>query len=296
MMNQKLLHLVGYASSLGGPEPTSGTGPLVLKESSCLNALSTVGVQLEWDGLITDQDSHPSKLDIIAHQCHALGQMVFKIAKKKEFFLVLGGDHSSAIGTWSGAKQALQEGEKLGLIWIDAHMDSHTPQTTLTGNIHGMPLACLLGVGDAVLTNILVPSPVVYPENICLIGIRSFEEAEAALLTRLKVRIFYMDEVNQRGIDAVMQDALSIVTRGTAAFGVSLDIDSIDPMDAPATDVSEPGGIRAIPLCAALSRLANHPNCMGAEIAEFNPHRDIDQKTEKLIPELIKSIVLGSAT
>lgn len=291
--NQRLLHLIGYASSVGGPALTGGNGPIVLKESPYLSQLESHGLSLHWDSMITPGHSHLPKLQIIEQQCHQLANHVLRLTQDKQFFIVLGGDHSSAIGTWSGAKSALKN-NPLGLIWIDAHMDSHTPQTTLTGNVHGMPLACLLGYGNPSLTTILTHSPVLDPANVCLIGVRSFEEAEAALLNRLNVRIFYMDEVKERGMTAVMQEALSIVTKNTGIFGLSLDIDSIDPRDAPATDVSEPNGIRAHSLCDALSILAEHPQFIGAEIVEFDPSRDHDHKTEKLIPELIKSFVIGT--
>lgn len=294
MINQNTLHLIGYASSIAGPNHDSGTGPLILKESPYLADLSAVGLTLQWDGVITPQKDSVSTLAAVRQQCSELATIVSGLSKNKQFFMVLGGDHSSAIGTWSGAKSVLKPEQKMGLIWIDAHMDSHTPQSTLTGNIHGMPLACLLGYGDPLLTDMMVKGPVLLPENICLIGIRSFEDAEAKLLESLNIRIFYMDEVKQRGLPAVMQEALAIVTRDTSVFGLSLDIDSIDPNDAPATDVAEPFGLGGTELCDALCLLAKQPHFIGAEIVEFDPHRDIQNKTERLIAELIKSITLGN--
>jgi arginase len=294
MTQQNSLHFIGYATSIAGPNQESGIGPIVLKESPYISALSKQGLALHWEGIITPpKKEHTTTLEAVKAQCLDLGNKVSSLVKKEQFFMVLGGDHSSAIGTWSGARAQLATNEQMGLIWIDAHMDSHTPHTTLTGNIHGMPLACLLGYGDLSLTTIMGPAPVFLPENICLIGIRSFEEAEARLLEKLNVRIFYMDEINKRGLDAVMQEALSIVTRHTSVWGLSLDIDSIDPKDAPATDVSEPFGIGGADLCQALRLIAKHPNFIGAEIVEFDPHRDIEHKTEKLIADLIQSLTIG---
>jgi len=188
----------------------------------------------------------------------------------------------------------MQQEGSLGFIWIDAHMDSHTPQTTLTGNIHGMPLACLLGFGEQGLINLATPTPKFNPKHICLVGIRSFEPEEEALLKRLNVRIIYMAEVRQRGLADVMAEAIKIATTGTVGYGLSIDIDSIDPADAPGTDVVEPGGLAGEELCQAVQVFAHDKRLIGAEIAEFDPHRDKDQKTEKLIARLVSAITLGN--
>lgn len=290
-MNKKV-YLLGYASSIGGPDPTAGEGPLVLQKSPYVTALKQSGMDLQWHTMISPTQNGHTKLANIIEDNQTLANAVANIASNKQFFMVLGGDHTCAIGTWSGAAYAMQKQGDIGLIWIDAHMDSHTPQTTLTGNYHGMPLACILGHGESALINIMTSAPKIKPEHLCLIGIRSFESEEEKLLQRLNVRIYYMDEINERGLDVVMKEALAIVTKGTVAFGVSLDIDSIDPLDAPATDVSEAGGLRAEALRAALQIPARDPRLIGVEITEFDPHRDIDQKTEKLIPELM-SILSG---
>jgi arginase len=296
MQNKNDIYLLGYASSIGGPDPVAGEGPLFLEKSPYLFALKDRGVNLQWHAMIVPDYSVPNKLDVIFHDNKMLAENIAALTVKNKFFMVLGGDHTCAIGTWSGAAYSLRDQGSLGLIWIDAHMDSHTPETSLTGNYHGMPLACLLGYGDPQLTNIMMKTPKLKPENLCLIGIRSFEKEEELLLQRLNVRIYYMDEVKNRGLDVVLQEALAIVTRDTVGFGISLDIDSIDPIDAPATDVSEPGGLRAKELCTALQRITHDPRLLGVEITEFDPHRDIEQKTEKLIPELIFAMTGPSVT
>ncbi|MCX7126246.1 MAG: arginase [Gammaproteobacteria bacterium] len=156
----------------------------------------------------------------------------------QRFFITLGGDHSAAIGSWSGAANAI-EGD-LGLIWFDAHMDSHTPQTSLTQNIHGMPLAILLGEGEAELTSVLSPKKKLKPENVVLIGIRSYEEGEAQLLKKLGVTIFYMDDIKKIGMHEVIKKTLEIVTKNTVCFGISIDLDGFDPIDAPGVGTSAP--------------------------------------------------------
>jgi len=291
-MKNKNIYLLGYASSIAGPDPTAGAGPLVLQKSSYLDALKESSLDLHWHLMINRIGEYTkSKLETITEDNQLLADSVAELVTDKKFFMVLGGDHTCAIGTWSGASYSMKKAGPIGLIWIDAHMDSHTPESSLTGNYHGMPLACLLGFGEPGLTSILDKAPKIKPEHLCLIGIRSFESAEDALLKSLNVRIYYMDEIENRGLKVIMQEALEIVTKGTAGFGISLDIDSIDPIDAPATDVSEPGGIRAKELCEALPIAARSPHLLGVEITEFDPHRDIEQKTEKLIPKLMTALV-----
>jgi len=287
MLNRKDIYVIGYASSIGGPDPSAGEGPLILQKSPFLFSLKKMGMNLHWHTLIKSEANNNTKLENLTDYNQMLASAVTDLTVNKKFFTVLGGDHTCAIGTWSGASYAIQKQGSLGLIWIDAHMDCHTPDTSPTGNYHGMPLACLLGLGEPALTRIMKVGPKIQPEHLCLIGMRSFESAEEKLLKKLNVKIYYIDEVRKRGLHVIMQEALEIVTKGTAGFGVSLDIDGIDPLDAPATDVSEPGGIRAKELCSALELVALEPRLLGIEITEFDPHRDIDQKTEKLIPELI---------
>lgn len=284
------IQAVGYASDLAAANRGASKGPLVLQKSPFI---SVPKVELQWQKIIFPnlplQDILPSVVELNQE----LAQYTASFVKNNKFFTILGGDHSSAIGTWSGAKQGLGE-NALGLIWIDAHMDSHTPTTTLSGNIHGMPLACLLGLGDPALIHITSPAVKLRPENLCLIGVRSYEQGEAELLKKLNVKVFFMDEVKQRGMNAVMKEALAIVTQRTAGFGISIDIDALEPSEAPGTGVPEPGGILPDELCQSLKWLSVYQKqFIGAEIAEFDPSRDQEHKTEIVIGKLLKAIVSG---
>lgn len=291
----KNLYLIGYASGIAGTNPRSGDAPFVLKNSSILQALQSYGISLNWEAIL--QPSTNERLDIasIVQQLSLnLSEHIVHLLQQKKFFLVLGGDHTSAIGTWSGVSKSLAASkESLGLIWIDAHMDSHTPQTTESGHLHGMPLACLLGYGDPKFTTLTGLHPALRPENVCLIGVRSYETGEFALLKKLGVRIFFMEEVQQRGLEVVFQEAKQIVSRNTQHYGITLDIDSIDPLDAPGTGVVEPNGISGQTLCETLAPFAGDSRLIGMEIVEFDPSRDQNNKTEKLIAHLISSIALG---
>lgn len=281
------IHLISYAVGIAGADPASAEGPLLMQRSPFLTSLSN----LHWDLTLHPETESPKKA-IVLKACEALAQKTCSLTKSNDFFIVLGGDHSCAIGTWSGVAKA-KAPNHIGLIWIDAHMDSHTPNTSVTGNIHGMPLAALLGYGDESFTHLLSAGPKLLPENICLIGVRSYERGEAELLKSLNVRIFYMDEIEQRGFTAVFQEAVAIVSRNTTGFGISFDLDSIDPSQAPGTGVAEPNGLAAESVCVAFGKITSHSNLLGVEIVEFDPKRDKNQLTEKLIAKLISALSTG---
>lgn len=293
MADQKFV-LIGIASGIAGADEHSGDGPLTMRHSPRLSGKQQLGVEFEWREMLQAKAKDGKRLDdAVADACKELAHLVSPLIKSKQKFCIVGGDHSCAVGTWSGVYDALHEQGDLGLIWIDAHMDSHTPETSESGNIHGMPLAALLGYGYPALTSILSYDPKLKPENVCLIGVRSFEEGEAALLERLNVRVYFMDEVKERGFDAVLKDAIELVTKNTTGYGVSLDIDCVDPEDAPGVDVPEPDGIRADDLCAGLKQLYNDPKLLTCEVVEFDPTRDVEKKTEHLVADVLQILATG---
>jgi len=285
----KSIALIGYASGIAAGDPGCGDGPMVLQHSNLAVELGYEGLMTYWEEIL-QPIPELTKLATIADICNRLAQCTARLAQEKKLFTVFGGDHSSAIGTWSGLASAYRNQGSIGLVWIDAHLDSHTPETTPSGNIHGMPVAALLGYGAPELTHIMDVQPKIKPENLSLIGIRSFEIEEAELLKRLNVRIYNMDEVQQRGIEVILQEAIVRAKLGTAGYGLSIDIDSIDPNDAPGTGVPEPNGIHAQNLKKALRQLQHDEKLLGVEIAEFDPHHDHNHKTQKIIKELLLSI------
>ncbi len=292
-MPHRSLYLIGYASDAAGANRGSGEGPSFLQKSSIFSSLTAQGLNLDWQMMLYPDLSHASILNTVHFLSKELSELTAQCASENKFFTVFGGDHTSAIGTWTGVSYAKNKAGPIGLIWVDAHLDSHTPQTSESGNLHGMPLACLLGYGDSSLTQLYHIGTSLKPENICIIGVRSFEPAELALLSSLNVRIFFMDEVKKRGIKDVMQEAIELVTRKTSCFGITIDIDSIDPNDAPGTGVAEPDGIKGELLCEALTLLADDRRLIGAEIVEFDPKRDKNHLTENLIVRMISAINLG---
>ncbi len=290
---KKVIHLLGYASALGGVHAGCAQGPLVLRQSrvmsQSLERLIQKGVTPSWGKIIQPQSFVPElRAQEIQRLCETLGTETARLTGKKEFFIVTGGDHTSAIGTWSGVRHALTG--PLGLIWIDAHMDSHTPETSESGRYHGMALAALLGQGDQQLTQLFSKGPKIKAEHLSLIGIRSYEEGEALLLKKLGVRIYFMDEVKQRGFAVVFKEALERVTQGTAGYGISLDVDGLDPKEAPGVDVPEPDGLKLADVCAALKTVAEDSRLQGMEVVEFDPERDREQLTEKVIAQLFEAV------
>jgi len=234
--------------------------------------------------------------DVLAHVADIDLRLALQVASKLNkhvFPVVVGGDHSCAVGTWSGVRAALPPRDELGLIWVDAHMDSHVPDTSPSGALHGMPLACLLGRGPASLTELAGPGPKLSSQHVCLIGVRSFESGEKVLLERLGVRIFYMEEVRARGFDAVWREAVAHVKQGTAGYGISVDLDAIDPNDAPGVGTPEREGISGEDLIRALQTLHGDPKLLAVEIAEYNPHLDRQRLTLRLLRRLICAAAAG---
>ncbi|MFQ5759869.1 MAG: arginase [Acidiferrobacterales bacterium] len=283
--------IIGAAIGAGAHDTRCQHGPDRLCQAGIIDRLEELSPAITWerflrpDMAIEDSDA-PAQ--IVAF-CERLAAVVGPIVAQDQRVWVLGGDHSCAIGTWSGASAGLDG--PLGLIWVDAHMDSHTPATSLSGAVHGMPLACLLGYGPPSLVELAGPGPKLRPENVCLVGVRSFEPEEAHLLDELGVRIFDMDEIARRGLNVVMGEALDLCQRNTAGFGLTLDLDAINPVDAPGVGSPESGGICGKDLAKSVEQIGDHPNLVGVEIAEFNPDRDIERKTAALVYRLLAAMV-----
>lgn len=286
-----MLHVIGAAVGSGGPDIQAATGPDIIKHSPYWKQLIQEGVLLKWSTTFREAP-HADKVDILCELFERLAIEVKSFVEKKERFCVIGGDHSAAIGTWSGASFALRK--PLGLIWIDAHKDAHTFETTPSGNIHGMPVAALLGKGSKRLTELMHIEPKILPQHLCLIGVRSFELAEHELLKHLNVKIYDMDAVKKQGISAILQEAREHVSCGTAGYGITLDLDGIDPKDAPAVSTPEPGGIDGESLLKAFSEISSDTRLVGLEIMEFNPTNDHHHKTEKFIFQILNIFSKGT--
>lgn len=289
-------HIIGVGSGWGARDMGTASGPKALMEAVPAFFQKFPQTLTDWHEGKPLRFSNPLPLPVRQAQVHAehvlkmavtLSAQVQNTLLREQLPLVLGGDHSMAIGTWSGVKLALNE-EDMGLIWIDAHMDAHSPQTSPSLNMHGMPVAVLLGYGDSQFTGIGSLAPKLKPENVCLIGIRCFEPEEATFLKGLGVQVYSMKDVRRRGFAAVFQEARRRMP--ARRFGLSIDVDAFDPEEAPGTGTPEASGLRLEDVRRSLCGLAQDPAFLGLEIAEFNPHRDIDGKTCFLVWELATTL------
>lgn len=288
----KTIEIFGVESGLGARVAGCGRGPASLRADGLEGWLRATGLDAEWRHVLTPESALTSEsggavLPSVAGICRDLADGVEDALGRHAAVVVLGGDHSCAVGTWSGAARHLRRHGPLGLIWIDAHMDSHLPETSPSGTLHGMPLACLMGFGEQPLTDIAGALPAVAPQHVCLLGVRSYEAPERDFLERLGVRVIYMDEVDAKGLDAAMDEALRIAGTGTAGVGISIDLDAVDPADAPGVGSPEPGGIRAGALTAALRRARRNTEFAGVEIAEYNPDFDRGGATARIVRDLL---------
>jgi arginase len=286
----QILALIGAASRLGMPDSACDQAPAFLRRH--LATLPHLRGRYAWHALLRASTTLPASG---AFPPPGLGPFSRRLAKAVDEcvaamrrFMVFGGDHACAIGTWTGAARGLRPRGDMGLIWIDAHMDAHTLSTSPSGRAHGMPVATLLGHGDPTLEFFGgAAPPAVLPRNLCLIGVRSFESGEAALLQRLGVRIVMMDEVRRRGLAAVLREALDQVSAHTAGFGVSLDLDAIDPRDAPGVTTAVGRGIAADDLLPPLRDACADRRCIGMEVVEFNPPADRNGRTAQLVEQIV---------
>lgn len=291
-MVPRRIAVIGVASGHGAGDPGCQDGSEVVRALRFLSDLETIDDGLHWDEPVRAAQPVPrDPVDAVQGVVTRLADSVGRHLEHGDFPLVIGGDHSCAIGTWSGVKRVLGAEARLGLIWIDAHMDSHTVATSQTRNIHGMPLASLLGHGDPRLTGVAGAGAKLLPEDVCLIGVRSFESDEAVLLKQLGVRVYFMHEVRRRGLAEVFAEALSRVGRHTRGYGISIDLDALDPAEEPGVGTPVPGGLLRADLTDALALAHGDEKLLAVEIVEYNPYRDDGFVTARAIHDLCQSLI-----
>lgn len=285
------IRIIGAASGIGAQDRACEDGPVAFHHSQAWHELADHPL-VDWGRTLFAPDGGDlSPTARIAELCRHLADEVAFSLRAGEFPVIIGGDHSVAIGTWSGVSRVL--GQPPGLLWIDAHLDSHTPETSYSGAIHGMPLACLLGRGDKRLLNIGLGGAQISAAHTVVLGPRSYEPEEMAFLQRLGVRIIDSDEILQRGFPACLDEAIGIVSAAPAGFGVTLDLDAIDPRLAPGVGSPEPDGLLANDVLTAVHWIAGRPGLKALEIVEYNPDRDRHGSTAGLISDLIGQILPG---
>lgn len=289
------IRIIGVPHDLGASRRGVDMGPSVIRVSNLAGRLKSLGHHVEDAGNVhcfnpeslQMVDERVRFIDEVVIVCEEVASMVRMAVNDGSFPLVLGGDHSIAMGTVAGLASA---GKRFGLIWMDAHGDFNTPETSPSGDVHGMPLASILGYGHPRLINIGGISPKVAPENTALIGIRKIDREEQKELVNSGISIFTMREIDELGIKGVMERALEAVSDGTeGGFHLSLDMDVIDPKEAPGTGTPVEGGLTYREAHLAMEMIYDAGALMAMEVVEVNPIMDISNKTGALAVDLISS-------
>lgn len=290
--------ILGAPLDLGAGRRGVDMGPSALRVAGLGPKLAELGFRVEDLGNVAVEQQESSRpgpasarfLPAIAASCRDLAERVKSVVEGGRIPLVLGGDHSLAVGTVSGASAAFRaRGERLGVVWMDAHTDMNTPRTSPSGNVHGMPLACLVGTGPRELTHIFGYAPKVAPRNVALVGIRDVDLDERPLVRKSGVRVFTMRDIDERGMKAVMADALAVANDGTAGFHLSLDMDGVDPREAPGVGTPVRGGFSYREAHLAMEMAADTHRMRTMEVVEVNPVIDEANRTALLAVELALS-------
>jgi arginase len=296
-MAQKI-RIIGVPMDLGASRRGVDMGPSALRVAGLQARIKQLGHQVEDIGNISvkqpEEMSYGEKrakyLAEIADACKDLAAMVEKSLEESMLPVVLGGDHSIAAGTLSGVASHFKKKEKkVGLIWLDAHGDINTPESSPSGNIHGMPLAAAMGYGATELVELQGFKPKVEPQNISLVGIRDLDSQEKKLAKKSGVHVFTMRDIDERGMREVMSDALKYAMDDTDGISVSLDMDFVDPSDAPGVGTPVRGGVTYREAHLAMEMVADTEAMVSLEIVEINPVIDEHNTTALLGVELVLS-------
>lgn len=294
----KQIEIIGVPLDMGQQRRGVDMGPSALRVAGLQAKLEALGYRVTDRGNVAvavaetkDRgDERARFLAEIAKSAELTAKCVQEALEHGATPIVLGGDHSVAAGTVAGVANYFRGQQKrIGLIWMDAHSDINTPETSPSGNVHGMPVAALLGMEPAALRDLLGWSPKVLPENTVLIGIRDVDEAERANIRRAGVTVFTMRDIDELGLRAVMERAIPIAAKGTAGYHVSLDLDWVDPEEAPGVGTAVPGGATYREAHLAMEILVDDGGMLSFELVEVNPILDEHNRTAELAVQLLCS-------
>lgn len=285
---------LGYGASMAGVY----MGPAALRVARLNQRIARLGysvhdlgdMRLERSQTFPEVNDKLKYVRQISNACEQLAKEVEAILDAKQLPLILGGDHSIAIGSFAGVvSHYKKQDQTIGLIWFDAHADINTPETTPSGNIHGMPLAALLGYGAPELTNVGGFAPKLDPQLCVHVGARDIDPGERDLIKKLGIRFFTMREIDERGMSACMDEAIAIASRGTGGYTVTFDVDVLDPGDAPGSGTLVRGGLTYREAHLGMEKIAEAGGMRMLEVVEINTALDVNNKTAELGVELILS-------
>ena len=297
---KRFIEVIGVPVDLGAGRRGVDMGPSAIRIADLAPRLEQLGHQVQDFGDIDLMIPETQKVGagrlrykspILAY-CEELRTVVERSLEQNRLPLVLGGDHSIAVGSVTGSTgYYARQGESLGLIWFDAHGDANTPETTPSGNIHGMALAILLGLGDPDLVNLGGRAPKIRARNTALIGIRDLDPGERETLKKSGLTVYTMRDLDERGMRDVVDEAIRIASDGTAGIHLSFDLDVVDPEDAPGTGTPVWGGITYREAHLAMELLNDRAQIVAIDLVEVNPVLDTQNMTGVLAAELAQSVL-----
>lgn len=296
-MAQKI-RIIGVPMDLGQSRRGVDMGPSAVRVAGLQARLRALGHTVEDIGNVAVKqpeeqhygEKHAKYLAEIAETCRGLAETTERTLADGFLPLLLGGDHSVAVGSIAGvANFYRKQGKRIGCLWLDAHGDMNTPETTPSGNVHGMPLAAIIGLGAPELTGLLGFQPKAEPRNVALVGVRDLDTKERRLVKESGVHVFTMRDIDERGMREVMTEALRFANDDTAGTAVSLDMDFVDPADAPGVGTPVRGGITYREAHLAMETIADSKAMLSLEVVEINPIIDLHNKTALLAMEMIMS-------
>lgn len=273
-------------------------GPSALRVAGLLTRLKQLGCQVDDIGNIPvkqpEEQPYGEKrakyLNEIAETCRGLAEIVEKSLNEGFLPVVLGGDHSIAVGTEAGvASWARKQSKRVGLLWLDAHGDMNTPDSSPSGNVHGMPLAAVIGYGATELVDLVGTHPMIEPRNVVLVGIRDLDAKERRLIKDSGVHVLTMRDIDERGLRDVMSEAIKFASDDTDGIAVSLDMDFVDPSDAPGVGTPVRGGVTYREAHLAMEMINDSKAMVSLEVVEINPVIDLHNKTALLGVEMVCS-------
>jgi arginase len=290
--------IVGVPLSYGASMAGVDLGPGAMRVAGLVDRISALGysvrdlgdLRVERPRVRAKADDNLKFLKQISSACEDLAQNVEAILEAGEIPIILGGDHSIAAGSIAGFSASCRRQQTTpGLIWFDAHADMNTPKSTPSGNIHGMPLAVVLGYGTPELVNISGFAPKVSPEHCVHVGARDLDQGERELIRKLGIRFMTMREIDERGMAACMDEAIAIASRSSGGYFVTFDVDALDPGDAPGSGTLVRGGLTYREAHLAMEKIAEAGGLRALEVVEINTALDVNNKTAELGVELILS-------
>ena len=294
----KHIRIIGVPLDLGQSRRGVDMGPSAMRVAGLETKLEALGYEVKDVGNVpvalaetkSEGDPHAKYLKEITDTCTKEAELVLKTLESEATPVVLGGDHSIAAGTVSGVAEFYRrKHHRIGLLWIDAHTDINTPESSPSGNVHGMPLGAVMGLFESPLTSLYGFSPKVQPQNCVLVGVRDVDNVERENIKKSGVHVFTMRDIDERGMRTVMEEALRLAGRGTVGYHVSLDLDWIDPEDAPGVGTPVWGGATYREAHLAMEIIADHGRMLSFEMVEVNPVLDERNQTAELAVELALS-------